>query len=409
MFDFKVKPFDYSFLFLDMNSYFATVEQQVNPVLRGKPLVVTPYTGNSGCVIASSREAKELGIRVGFSVGEARRKYSEVIVVESRPALYMIYHEEIKKSLENFSPYALPLSIDEFKIRLTGSDRDREKALKLAGDIKKSIRKIGDYLTCSVGIGPSSFLAKVASERKKPDGLTLIELKNLAGFYRKLNLRDLPGINFAMDKQLAMREIYSCEEFFRKDLLSLSKMFGHFGKVWYYRLRGYEVDDFVSETKTCGHSHVLPPDLRTKEGAISVLEKLVSKVGYRLRRDKFVASGVFVSIGFTNRSKFHRAKRCPFFSDSRTLSTQVKEILKECKEWERPIYVAVSAFGLVRDRGEQISIFADIEKSKMISKSLDKINDQFGANTIYPASLFGARNSAPDRISFGRPRYDIIN
>lgn len=407
--DFNASPKDFQVLFLDMNSFFATVEQQVQPTLRGIPIGVAPYTGNSGCIIAASREAKEWGVKI-CRVGEAKKLCPKIKILEARPALYMIYHKEIRRVIESFTPYFEALSIDEFKIRLTPRDQNCKSAMELGVKIKQRIRdEVGDYLSCSVGVGPSGFLAKMAGERKKPDGLTVVTLKELKNFYSGLALMDITGINWRTEAHLNKFGIYSPLEFYNSSLSRLREMLNHPGRLWYYRLRGYEVDEYISKTKTIGHSHVLAPELRSRNGALSVIEKLIVKIGYRLRRDKLWAGGVVISLHFLDRGGFSLSRRVPYFSDNKTLSTVVADLVKNCRWQSRPIYVSISTFNLSPMLGDQISIFSDIEKSRRISKALDQINDEYGANTILPASMYGAEKSAPDRIPFGRPRYEILH
>lgn len=397
VFDLSQKPKDYSVLFLDMNAYFASVEQQVQPPLRGKLVGIAPYIGATGCIIARSYEAKEWGIGVGDLVRDAKNKCPKIKIVEARPALYQLYHREILKVLERHSPNATPLSIDEFWIRLTGSDASHDRSLKMAQNIKNDLKNVGDYLTCSIGIGPNYFLAKVAGESKKPDGLTLVKLNNLHTLYDSFNLRDLPGINYRMEFQLAKRGIYRVGDLFKLDLVTISKMLGHMGKAWFYRMRGYEVDSFEIKNKSCGHSHVLPPELRSEQGARATIRKLVQKTGYRLRKQKLWATGINISIHFLGDGGFQQIKRTNLFNDNFTFQNEINFMLKKCR-WRKPLYVAVSAFSLVQNNNKQISIFPEIERSRNISRALDQINDVCGANTIFPASVFSAKSSASDRI-----------
>lgn len=406
-FDLQNKPRDYSVLFLDMNAYFASVEQQVQPTLRGKPVGIAPYTGGTGCVIARSYEAKEWGVATGDSVASAKKKCPKIQIIEARPALYQLYHKEILKVLAKNAPAVTALSIDEFIIRLSGRDQTRSGSLKLAENIKKDLKSIADFMTASIGIGPNYFLAKVAGESKKPDGLVVIELKNLDSFYRSLKLRDIPGINHRMERQLAMRKIYSAHDFYSKNLLDMSHLLKFPGKVWYYRLRGFAVDDFVIKNKTVGHSHVLAPELRTRERAISVLEKLASKVAYRLRREKLWAQSIAITISFLQGGGFSKYKHCQIFNDTATIIREIRNLLKDCRDWRDPLYLSVCTFNLVHTANKQISILPEIEKSRQLSEALDKINDEYGATTIYHASATYGRDAAPDRIPFGMPRYDI--
>ena len=262
-------------------------------------------------------------------------------------------------------------------------------------------------MTCSIGIGPNRFLAKVAGETKKPDGLTLIKLSELNSFYDSLRLLDLTGINYRMEARLSSKNIKTPLEFYKTPLWRLHQILNHFGRLWYYRLRGYEVDDYVSETKKVGHSHVLPPEFRTKEGALKVLKKLIFKAGSRLRKENFLAGGVYVSVHFYNKRSFHQSKKIPKFNDNLSFENHILQILKQC-EWNgTPSYVSVAAFNLSQSKNIQISLFKEIEKSRELSKALDDINDEYGLGTIHFASMLDALDTAPDRIPFGKPRYDI--
>ena len=406
----NTKPKNYQVLFLDMNSFFASVEQQVRPELRGKPVGVAPYTGDSGCIIAASIEAKRQGVKI-CRVGEAKKIIPSMTILEARPALYMLYHKEIRKTIEKFTPYYQAMSIDEFAIHLTPLDQNYVSSIALAQKIKHAIKSdIGDYLNCSVGISSSKFLAKMAAGSQKPDGLVVLDIDQLEEFYAKLKLTDLTGVNFRTEARLNFIGIKTPLDFYHCNLSYLADTLKHAGKNWYYRLRGYEVDDFISQTKTIGHSHVLEPELRSQSAATSVLQKLVFKAGYRLRKENFLAGGVYLTIGFLNGQRFGQSIRVAgFFSDNTTFWQQIELILKKCPWSGKPIHLAVGAFNLKKNKGEQISIFAEIEKRKNLATALDHINDDFGADTIISASMMRAGDSAPDRIPFGRPRYEILH
>jgi DNA polymerase-4 len=220
----------------------------------------------------------------------------------------MIYHKEIKKVIESFTPYFEPLSIDEFVIHLTPGEQNRISAERMGIELKKAIRdRVGDWLTCSVGIGPSRFLAKMAGERRKPDGLTVVQLKELKNFYSGLKLTDLTGINYRMEAILKNFKIESPLDFFNCSMPKLRGILNHWGRLWYFRLRGFEVDDSETKNRTIGHSHVLLPRLRSVDGAKSVIEKLIFKAGFRLRKEKYWASGVSVEVSFYGGSGFHKA------------------------------------------------------------------------------------------------------
>src|SRR3990172_4525712 len=410
MFSLNQKPCDFQVLFLDMDSFFASIEQQVQPPLRGQAIGIAPYTGATGCVIAASKEAKTVGVKTGMGVGEAKRIYPKIKIVEARPALYMIYHQEIKKALENITPFYQPLSVDEFILPLSPSEQNFQKATEIGRKIKTNLKsQVGDFLTCSVGIGPNRFLAKMISEENKPDGLAVVELAKLNNFYVEFSkLTDLTGINCQLAKRLNFFQIKTPEQFFQKSSHQLEKILKHWGKLWYLRLRGFEVDDYASQTQNIGHSHVLAPEFRNRTSAEAVIKKLIFKSSSRLRQKGFSASGVSVAVRFTNRTSFAKSRRVPTFSYNLSFTKNIFSLLADCLWHGQPIWVSVSAFWLKPDlKNHQIAIFPQMEKIKKSAEALDKLNDKFGAETIYPAAMHQVLKTAPDRIAFGKPRYEI--
>lgn len=413
------KPKDYSNLFLDMNAFFAKVEQQVQPQLRGIPVCVAPYTGDTGCCIAKSYEAKSFGVATGTSVGEAKKQCPQIVIQESRPELYLFYHKEIVKVLESVSPFMRVLSVDEFNIKLTGLDQNRKTSISMAKKIKQAIsEKVGDYLTCSIGIGPNMWLAKVAGELRKPNGLVVLTLEELPALYRSLDLIDLPGINVGMKRQLRRKKIKTPFDFFQSSLFNLSRHYGHPGRVWYHRLRGFEVDDIKVATKSIGHQHVLAPKYRDWKLARRVLVKMINKCAERLRQKKLWAGGVSIYVRFLDKSvrqspdgsrrpaggtSWGKNTSVDLISDTKNIQRIALSLYDACKYKKPPIMVAVTLFNLKQVRGEQISLFSENEKSLKISKVLDRINNEFGPGTIIPASMFDTSDAAPDRIPFGPP------
>lgn len=386
-----------------MNAFFASVEQQVRPELRGVPICIAPYTGNTGCCIARSYEAKRYGVSV-MRVGDAKRLCPQLKVVEARPELYVFYHRQILKVLQSLNPFVEVKSIDEFNLKLTGLERSRQGAIKLAEKLKMAItNEIGDYLKCSIGISSSFWLAKVAGEIKKPDGLVALSLKELPELYQSLKLTDLPGINFRMERQLRHHRIYSASDFYNASLSDLSLWFGHPGRLWYYRLRGYELEDLKNPVKSVGHSHVLAPEFRTKSSARRVLSKMAEKCAKRLRMKDLYAGGVHLHVSFLGASGYSNYTKTNLISDSRSIRSAALCLYDKCKMIKPPLKVSVTLFDLKQMRSEPISLFSDIEKSRRVSQALDEINDRFGDDTIYSASQFGTEEAAPNRIPFGDP------
>ncbi|MFN0197965.1 MAG: hypothetical protein ACKVT0_14565 [Planctomycetaceae bacterium] len=183
------------YLFLDMNSYFASVEQQFRPELRHQPVAVIPMKAETTCCIAASYEAKRFGVKTGTAVHEARKLCPQIRLVEARPALYVEVHHRIIEAVERCLPILQVRSIDEAVCRLMGAEREPDRAQQLARDIKAVMRReLGEYLRCSIGLAPNVILSKVAADLHKPDGLSVISSEELPQQLYPLVLRDLPGV-----------------------------------------------------------------------------------------------------------------------------------------------------------------------------------------------------------------------
>ena len=161
-----------NWLFVDLNSYFASVEQEVRPDLRGRPVGVVPMMADTTVCIAASYEAKAFGVKTGTMVGDAKRMCPEIVLVEARHELYVDYHHRVVEAVESCLPVTAVLSIDEMACRLMGRERPLLAAMELGRKVKATIReKVGPMLRSSVGLATNRYLAKVASDMEKPDGL----------------------------------------------------------------------------------------------------------------------------------------------------------------------------------------------------------------------------------------------
>ena len=293
-------------LFLDLNSYFASVEQQENPALRGKPVAVTPMLTDSTCAIAASYEAKAYGIKTGTRIYEARQMCPGLKCVLARHDKYVEYHHKILDAIERHLPVNKVWSIDECDCILLGRERQPENARALAQSIKESIwREVGQSVSCSIGIAPNSFLAKVATEIEKPDGLVLLHPDDLPGRLFDLELMDLPGINVNMAARLERARITTVEALWNTSPKHARAIWGSVqGERFWYWLHGYDVPYQTTNTSMVGHSRVLDPDLRTPEKTRSMARRLLVKAGYRLRRKEFYASRLSLSLRFIDGSRW---------------------------------------------------------------------------------------------------------
>lgn len=384
-----------------MNAFFAACEQQANPALRGRPVGVAPYTGDTGCVIASSYEAKRLGVATATSVGDAKRIIPGIVIVESDPGKYRSVHEDLVSVLSRFAPFTVK-SIDEFALKL--HPEDRTDALSMAFKIKKVIKEeIGEWFTASVGIGPNQFYAKLAAGMQKPDGLVEITEEGIPVALSSLKLTDLPGINVNMERRLQAIGIYTPLEFYKTPAQTLRQAFGIWGDAWYLRLRGHEVDEIETKRRTIGHSHVLSPYFRTPARALSVLRKLTERAAIRIREEGFMAQGVHLGIRFFDQPGWHKGQKVAPFQDGMTFYAHALRLWQESPAPKaRPLLVAVSSFDLVPADAVPLSLFPETTRKTTVAKTMDLVNRKFGDFTVFPADMIGTDQAAPNRIPWGR-------
>lgn len=214
-------------LYVDFNSYFASVEQQIRPELRGKPIGVLAVMAETTCCIAASYEAKAFGIKTGTGVRDARKLCRDIIFVEARPPLYVQYHHKLIAIVESCTHVEHVLSIDEMVCKLTGSQQNKENALKLANKIKRAlVKEAGEYIRCSIGIAPNTFLAKLASNMQKPDGCVVIEQHDIPQKLYSLTLRSLTGVGRSMEGRLNQYGLNTMEALYAANKQQLRTAWG---------------------------------------------------------------------------------------------------------------------------------------------------------------------------------------
>ena len=390
---------------IDLNSCFATIEQQANPFYRGKPLVVAAYTTPAGCILAPSIEAKEYGIKTGMRVKDGKNLFPGLIVLPSDPDKYRDVHLKLRKILSGYTNDFCPKSIDEFVLDLKGYPILGLKSVQEVGkEIKKRIKKeVGEWLTVSIGIATNRFLAKTASGLNKPDGLEEITKENFLEVYRKLDLVDLHGINIGNKARLNGVGINSVIDFYYADLLRLKAAFRSvLARYWYIRLRGWEIDKAEFKRKSFGNSYALPKSLSTHQELSPILANLTEKTGGRMRRQGFRAKGIYISLAFRDGSYWHKRKTLKReIFDSRDIYKEAYRILKLCP-YEKPVRVlAESCFGLMKGKESQLELFKDIEKVERLVEAQDVVNDRWGDFTLTFGRILDLKDEIHDRISFG--------
>jgi DNA polymerase IV len=390
-------------LFVDFNSYFASVEQQENPALRGRPVAVVPVVAETTCCIAASIEAKKYGIKTGTIVSEARKLCPELVVMPAHPALYVHYHRRLMDAIESCIPRQPASSIDEVECFLIGREREPERAIEIAHQIKQSVKAVGDSLRCSIGIAPNGFLAKTASDMQKPDGLVVLEQKNLPEALFKLKLNDLCGVGYNMEKRLRHFGIHSVEQLCFSSRAKLKEVWGSIeGERFHDLLQGQIIERPKSRKSSIGHSHVLAPELRNTSSVNAVLKKLLMKAAMRLRGETLLASHLHVRVKYLGFDAWEISERMDPTDDSKVLMHRLIRILEQRRDTHKPLAVAVTLTGLIEREGTCPSLFSDTPENPALTKLLDNINRKYGNNKMYFGSTQSALDSAPMRISFNR-------
>jgi DNA polymerase-4 len=398
-------PQDYKYLFIDMNSFFASCEQQANAFCRNKPVIVTPINTPNGCTISASYEAKKFGIKTGTLLKDAMTLCPNVIICQSNVKMYIEYHKKIVKIIKQFSPFVFIKSIDEAAIKLSPSERNFEKSVSIAKKLKQLIySELGEYMRSSVGVGPNIWLSKMAAESQKPDGLVILKISELDKFYKSLELTDLKGIARRTKTTLNYLGFYKPIDLFNATSEELRKKMGLPGEYWNFRLHGYDIDvPNQSIAKSVGQSHVLEPKFRNWDKAWQVCQKLVERAAKRLRDDGLVANGVSLYVKTSGGPSWHKSYKTTQFSDSQTFLKLVFNLWDQVVKDDPPFKIGISVFNLSKPGAEQLKIFPQMQKAEYLYKAIDKINDQYGNFTIKPANLLSVESSAPLRISFGQP------
>ena len=393
---------------IDLNSCFAIIEQQANPLIRNKPVAIAAYDTPRGAVIASSYEAKALGIKLGVNVREARLIYRDVIIMMPDPEKYFDAHRRFKKVLMNYTNEVTPKSVDEFVIDFRGSPAvNNGRSLEDIGmDIKQDIKKaIGEYVTVNVGIGTNRFLAKLAAGLHKPDGLDTINGDNLRDIYATLELTDLPGINTRYQARLNVEGIYTPLQFLDapSDLLKKRVFKSVVGYYWYLRLRGHETDAVDFGRKSFGQQYALGNKTRDKQELSRLLMKLCEKAGRRMRKADFIGGGIHLWLNFENRMYWAKGKKLSkdvYSTQDIFLSAQ--RLLNSATIPTRVTNIGVTVFNLHPSNPAQLGLFDDSRlDTRSLAEASDIVNDRYGEFTLVPALMANMQDTILKRVAFG--------
>ena len=414
-------PSPLKWLYVDFNSYFASVEQQLQPHLRGKPVAVVPVETDSTCAIAASYEAKAYGVKTGTPIWEAKKICPDIICVLARHEVYVEYHHKAIEEINRHIPVTATCSIDEMACELMRNEAAPDIARNIGLSIKRGMAEnLGPWMRCSIGIASNRYLAKVAGELQKPDGLTILMPDEVEERLSTLEMMDLPGIGRNMDARLRKAGLQNVADILKLDRRRMRSVWGSiWGERMWYLLRGFNLPEPETERRTIGHSHVLAPEMRPPDKAIDVARRLTLKACTRLRRYGYHAARFSVSARLEDGRKIAAEYRLVAAQDSISFLAFLyrfweHNIPKECGVQIKKLSVALyqltandavtpDLFGgnMYDDNGQRNG--GELERKINLSCALDKINHRFGRDSALIGMLpSSGRSFSGTKIAFTR-------
>ncbi|MBI2517505.1 MAG: DNA polymerase [Opitutae bacterium] len=397
-------------LAIDFNSFFASVEQQERPELRGRPVGIVPVLAETTGCIAISIEAKQLGLKRNMRIADARKICPDLRLVEARPETYIHYHRRLVELIESCVHVTQVQSIDEVTCELKGRWAEPARAVVLARQMKEKIqREAGPCLRSSIGIAPNWLLAKVASDMQKPDGLVVLDDADLPGKLLHLAPEDIAGIGPNMQRRLAEHGIATMAQLYAATQAEFRGLWrGIRGEQMWRLLHGENLPPFEQEKdKTIGHGHVLPPQLRNETDALAVLHRLLQKAAMRLRDSGLYAGALHVSVRYRDDTHWGDELRLTETQDTLALTHALNQLwARRPKSHARraPLQVGIMLTNLLRGEAHTPDLF-ELPREKTrdrLFSAVDLLNKTFGKNSVYFGGAHGATKYAPMRIAFTR-------
>ena len=396
-------------MWIDLNSAFATIEQQAHSSLRHRPVGITNRISPECCIITASYEAKARGVKTGTRRSEAIRLCPDLILLESDPPKYNAVYNKLFSIMRNYSDDCGMKSIDEGYINLHHTEYNTlDKLTNLGYEIKRRVKEeIGDYMTINVGIGCNRFLAKQAAGLHKPDGMDIIYHDNLLDVYGSLQLEDLTGIAKAYGLRLRQAGITTPLEFLNASELTLRKKVfrGVNGTYWYRRLRGYEVDDYKTNLSVIGRQWVVDQNGDNDEYLSACLHYLVESVGLKLRFRDVAARGVCVWLRTQSGDYYHKKQLSITPLTSNQAIWQMASDLFNQRPPGRVQCMGVYLYNFSQPNHNQLSIVGEISRDNRLTDAIDKINHRYGTATIHSAHSTAGAARIKQKVPFGSTNY----
>lgn len=379
-------PTEIERLYLDFDGFFASVEQQARPRLRGRPVGIVPFAGTDRtCVIACSREAKAAGVKNVMAVAEARALCPDIILVPQTPDLYRRAHNTLLAEIESVIPIDTVKSIDELSCRLDEDQRADPEGL--ADTLKRTIAaNVGRYITCSIGFAANRQLAKMACKVNKPDGVTIWHPRDMPAPLFDLPITDVPGVGSRMQARLVRARIYTMEDLYNTAPKQMRALWRNVtGERLWYALHGYDIQAPLSERGMFGHGRVLPPESRSLPAAREICRLLLIKAVRRLRRDNYYCSGLWLWLAL-RQGGWSDKITLPIVNDDQAVLAGLDRL------WDRVrrahprgatvFRVGVTLYGLSRNDERQLDFLLNDDRARQrwerLNRAVDSLNSRYG-------------------------------
>jgi len=384
------KPETIECLYLDFDGFFASVEQQAKPALRGKPIGIVPFDNTEfTCVIACSKEAKAKGCHNVMNVKDAKAKCPEITLVPQSPDLYRRAHNTLIAEINAVIPVEAVKSIDEITCRLDNHQQKHPE--ELAERIKQRLAKyVGPHITCSIGFAANRQLAKIAGKQNKPDGVTIWHPQDVPKVLFPISFEDIPGIGSRMERRL-----YSLGIFTVGQLLDLPPK--HMRKIWrsitgerlWYALQGYAIQAHKSDRGMFGHGRVLPPELRRIDQAFPIVRMLLIKAARRMRKAGYYCARLYLFCGMRE-SNYGDSLSLPIVSDDQACLRGLDVLWQTMKERlpgnVKFIRVGVTLGDISKAGNRQLDMLLNDDAERLrwerLTEAIDTLNQRYSRSLV---------------------------
>ncbi|PCJ99971.1 MAG: impB/mucB/samB family protein [Zetaproteobacteria bacterium] len=401
-----------NWLFLDLNSYFASVEQNENPTLIGRPIAVVPMDTDYTCAIAASYEAKAYGVKTGTMIKDAKELCPDLVCVVARHHKYVEYHHAIMAEIEQHIPITRKCSIDEVACELLENEQSIEYIHDLAARLKTGIRKnVGRAIGCSIGVAQNPFLAKLASDMQKPDGLTILPPDNFTDKLFQLKLRDLTGIGRNIEIRLNNAGINTVEQLYNLSPKHVRKAWGSVqGEKFWLKMHGVEVPEIETKTSVVGHSRILEPALRFPPKAYGVARHLTVKASSRLRTGGHYARKFSLSVRTPDKKRWEHTRSFSPTQDNFVFVKALEAMWNMMLSDIQP-YKLFKISIVISDLYEKAQVTLDLfdstaeetEQNNALTECMDALNQRYGTDTISIGAIPECKSSdLGTKIAFTR-------